>query len=372
MNIQLADDALPKKEVKFFVLDITLKGGIERFVANMATMLSKHGFHVTIYSFHRTYPEPLYKIPSEVETVYLTQLPFRNVLYKAVTFLSCLRVSWIHRSFRQPFLVISTHPITTILFSLLCPGILPCTIASEHSTYLAHGAFIRAIRLRSYKKIKCVVTQTKDGAERFSEAGVLTFQIPNACTDFDDPRQWVKTLKPAEQPFTCLSVGRFEAVKQLDHYIEMAQFIHQQGLDICFELVGAGPLEAQLRNKIKQHGMENVFRIHAPTPQVNYFYCKAHAYIITSESEAFPMTMIEALSFGVPVLSYDGLAGPKEVIRNGYNGFLCTQNDPVALAAKVLTIYRTPSLYQKLTDNALQSAKVFHPQVILSQWIEAI
>ena len=100
----------PPKEIKFFVLDITLKGGIERFVANMAALFSGQGFRVTIYSFHRTYGRPLYALPREVEIVYLSTYTFRSGLYKAITLLYCLKVAWLRRSFIHPYVAIATHP----------------------------------------------------------------------------------------------------------------------------------------------------------------------------------------------------------------------------------------------------------------------
>ena len=81
------------------------------------------------------------------------------------------------------------------------------------------------------------------------------------------------------------------------------------------------------------------------------------------------MTMIEALSYGVPVISYDALVGPKEIIQHGHNGFLCKQNSPEDLAARVLAIYQKPGLYQDLTSHALQSVQAFHSYAILQQWL---
>lgn len=365
-------EVLAIKEVKFFVLDITLKGGIERFVANMAALFSISGYGVKIYSFHHTFEKPLYVIHPSVEIVYLSTHPFKNSLYKIVTFLGCLKLAILSRSFRQPYVAIATHPITTIFLSWFCPSLLQHAIASEHSTYSAHRAWIRALRLRSYRRVKCVVTQTSDGAERFVAAGLPTAQIPNACTDFTDPRQWALGQRLPGHRFTCLSVGRFEGVKQLDHYIEMAYLVHQKIPHIQFKLVGAGPMEAPLRERIQQCGLEKVFCVHAPTLNVNKFYANAEAYLITSESEAFPMTMIEALSYGVPVVAYDQLVGPKEIIVDGYNGFLCEQNNPTALASKVLDMYRKPKLCQKLQCNALRSAQAFHHETIFKKWLEIL
>lgn len=363
---------MKKKEVKFLVLDITLKGGVERFIANMAILLNKNGYEVKIYSFHRTNKELLYKLPSAVDVIYLSGFPFRSFIYKIITFFCCLKVVYLSKAFSTPFVIVSTSPIITIFLSWISPKLLSNCIASEHSTYSAHANWIRALRLRYYRGVKCVVTQTIDGAKRFAEAGLPTAQIPNACTTFSNHQQWTRPTQQSYDSFTCLSVARFEEVKQLDHYIEMANIIYQQCPNIHFELVGAGHLEKQLRRRVELYGLSNVFHIYPPSQQIDAFYSKAQVYLITSKSEAFPMTMIEALSFGVPVIAYDELIGPKEVIHEGVNGFLCKQNQPAELAAKVLALYYNYNCHKHLPDNSLKSAQDFHENTIYNHWVDIL
>lgn len=363
-------NSLPRKEVKFLVLDITLKGGIERFVANMAMLLLQHGYPVTIYSFHRTNSEPLYALPINVKIVYLTEIAFRTHFYKWSTLWSCIRFVSMQRRFCTPFVAISTNPITTIFLWLFGNKLLNQTIASEHSTYLAHSGWIRALRLWAYQHVKCVVTQTFDGLQHFRVAGLPVVQIPNSSTDFSDRCQWaLGSAANKEGVFTCLSIARFESVKQLSHYVEAARIVHDECPSIRFELVGAGLLEQELREQVARCHLEHVFYFRAPTANVGEYYRKAHVYIISSQSEAFPMTMIEALSFGVPVLSYNKLVGPKEIIKNGYNGYLCEQDQPSALAEKIIGLYRDTSTLARLTKNAFSSSMVFHPERVAYQWL---
>lgn len=362
-----------KKEVKFFVLDITLRGGIERFIVNMATLFIQSGHPVTVYSFHRTHFEPLYAMHNDVKIIYLTQISFINGFYKLSTLWSCFKLAAMRLNFRPPYVVISTHPITTILLSIFSRKLLEQTIASEHSTYHSHGALIRFMRLRVYGRAKFVVTQTADGVLNFRKAGLSVIQIPNPCTDFCDEDQWAleKNFRRTGA-FTCLSIGRFESVKQLNHYIEAARMVHVRCPDVRFDLVGAGPLEEQLRFQIKQSRLESVFTIHGPTANVNAFYKKAHVYLITSKSEAFPMTMIEALSFGVPVLSYNKLVGPIEIIKHHFNGYLCEQDQPVALAEQILNLYHDRTTLKRMSEMAVQSSMSFYPKTVVYQWFSII
>jgi glycosyltransferase involved in cell wall biosynthesis len=361
--------SLMTTNVKFFVLDITLRGGVERFVSNLSQLLQKDGCEVVIYSFHKTHLHPLYAISPNVTIVYLTQYKFRPFIYKLVTLWCCFKIRRLLSSYSKPFFGISTHPITTISLFFLFRKILPKTIASEHSTYLAHNKFIRSMRLLAYKDVRYVVTQTMDGVHRFAEAGITAKRISNPTTDFNDKRQWSTDVDiGTRDEFVCLSISRFEHVKQLDHYIETARIVHESAPDIRFFLVGSGPLESYLSGLVTKYSLSEVFSILPPTPHVNQYYRSADVYVVTSSSEAFPMTVLEALSFGVPVISYDKLVGPGEIITDHVNGYLVGQDRPEEIAKRIVDLYFDRELRLAMRRNAVKSSLQFSPEKVSIEW----
>lgn len=356
------------KVINFFVLDVTLKGGIERFVVNMANSLAKKGYHVKIYSFHRTNDSPLYFLDNHVEVEYMTSLPFRGGIYKLITFYCCFKLS-IKSAFNwKDSECISTHPITTIFISWLSKPLLHKIIASEHSSYSSHGALISWLRAKAYKHAKAIVTQSDDGISKFLAKGLSSVKIYNPTTNFMASKQWDIDLIKEKTEFVCLSVARFEPVKQLQQYIDVAKIVHAQHPSIKFQLVGDGSCLEQLQAKIQKEGLNHCFTIFSPTENVNVYYEQASVYIITSKSEAFPMTMIESLSFATPVISYSDLVGPKEVIDNGKNGFLCEQGNTKEIAEKIIELYSDESKKLSMMQGALESSTQFKDENIISLW----
>lgn len=361
------------KQVIFFVLDITLKGGVERFVSNLSQLLNDCGYDVVIYSFHKTYDNPLYFFSKNVKIIYLSKLSFRPFIYKVVTLWCCAKLGILLKNNGNPFVAISTHPITTIFLYFLHREILGRTVASEHSTYLAHNKVIRSMRLLAYKHVRNVVTQTIDGVERFARAGIAATRIANPTTVFNDERQWANEVNFGDtDKFICLSIARFEQVKQLNHYIEAARIVHEAVPQIRFLLVGSGPLESNLKALVIKYSLSEVFSILPPTPLVNQYYTSADAYIVTSSSEAFPMTILEALSFAVPVISYDHLVGPAEIITDHSNGYLCEQDSPAAIAKRIIELYYDRGLLMTLRRNAVDSSAKFSPESISREWAKLL
>lgn len=356
-------------KIHFLILDYTLKGGVERFVANMANSLAEHGFGVTIHSFHKTNRQPLYETDSRVKIDYVTHIPFVSSLYKFSTFWACSKIIRSLKTKGSEHQFISTHPITTIYCRWICKTFSKRVITSEHSSYMSHNLLIRTLRSQAYRDVKKIVTQTEDGRKNFARDGLRAIKIYNSVTNFNDTFQWSsRSYNKSDSKKMCLTIARFEPVKQLDHFLEVAKIVSATRQDIEFVMIGDGYLLPALKQKISDNNLHDLVRIIPPTPHVNAHYAKASIYLITSESESFSMTMVEALSFGVPVISYSNLVGPAEIIKSGKNGYLVTQDNYAEMAELIIQILQQDDMMEKLSKGALESAFDFRDEQVLQKW----
>ena len=360
--------------MRVFILlpDITLKGGLERFVVNLSELLSGYGCDITILSFFKSNSSVMYKLPDRVTVKYLTNFSFNFRTYKFLILLGFFRLFRARKDFCKELIWISTSPIIGIFFSIFFNKYNKKLIASEHSTYSSHGPIVRFLRSWRYKKIKCVVTQTKDGVESFRKVGVSATKIPNSVTIFEDPQQWINHLGVVEDKFLCLSVARFEEVKQLDHLVEIAKIVCSKQPAVKFLLVGGGQCETYITELISRYDLCSSFSIIQPTNNVSEYYKQASLYLVTSKSEAFPMTVLEALSYGVPVVSYGDLVGPREIITDQKNGWLTPQNEPEEMARAIIDAFSNRVLLSKLSDSAIITARAYHPAEIGALWMDLL
>ena len=81
------------------------------------------------------------------------------------------------------------------------------------------------------------------------------------------------------------------------------------------------------------------------------------------------MVMPEAMSCGIPVVAFDCLYGPSEIITDGKDGFLVSCYDVETFADKVSLLIENESLRKKMGQNAIQSAQRFKKEEIIPQWI---
>lgn len=121
-----------------------------------------------------------------------------------------------------------------------------------------------------------------------------------------------------------LTVGRLIESKHHDRLIRIFKDASLPGWKLV--IVGGNALKqnrlASLKNSIKELGMENSVELTGTVPNVEPYYNKSKIFALTSSSEGFPNVIGEAMSAGLPVIAYDCVAGPSDMIDHEQNGFL--------------------------------------------------
>ena len=126
--------------------------------------------------------------------------------------------------------------------------------------------------------------------------------------------------------------------------------------DLVFHCYGGGdPEKLRLSEISREAGVEDAVRFHDFKENVLEIYEQADLAILTSREEGFSLVVQEALSQGVPVVSFDIRYGPGDMIQDGYNGFLVPEGDEAALAGRVCEVFSNPTLHKTLSENAIRS-----------------
>ena len=97
-------------------------------------------------------------------------------------------------------------------------------------------------------------------------------------------------------------------------------------------------------------------------------YRQASIYAMSSRFEGLPLVLIEAQSMGLPIVSFDCLTGPAEIVEDGRNGILVPPLDVEALAEALLSLIRDDRRRKEFSDNALTAASRFDRGKIVEQW----
>lgn len=134
-------------------------------------------------------------------------------------------------------------------------------------------------------------------------------------------------------------------------------------------LVGEGPEERAIRAQVEQFGLQRSVQFLGLRKDVARLLQAADVFLLTSISEGIPLTIIEAMCAGLPVVSTD-VGGTGEVVEDGRTGFLTKAGDDAAVAAAVLRLHVDRSLGGRLAEAGRRRAEAaFSEEEMASRYL---
>ena len=189
--------------------------------------------------------------------------------------------------------------------------------------------------------------------------------IPNAALNLGECRSDVSAHR-------VIAVGRLDYQKGFDRLIQAWKIIQKDGRFHCWSLdiFGQGEWHEMLQDMIDKEGLSQSVRINKPTSQIGVEYANSSLLVMSSNYEGFPMVMIEAMAYGLPVVTFDFKCGPKDIISNGENGLLVANGDIKGLANAMMRVMGDDDLRTKLSENASKVVSTYSEQSVMDKWIQ--
>lgn len=166
---------------------------------------------------------------------------------------------------------------------------------------------------------------------------------------------------PDEKENIVLTVGRLIPTKHTDRLIAMFAEVRQPGWKLL--IVGGDAKKMNLSKKLSKQiddlGLADHVILTGQQRDVESYYRKSKIFAFTSSSEGFPNVVGEALSAGLPVISYDCIAGPADMIENYENGFLIPLFDEDSFKEKLKLLMTDERLRKGFSEKAVVSVGKF-------------
>ena len=143
------------------------------------------------------------------------------------------------------------------------------------------------------------------------------------------------------------SVGRLTPVKDYPLLVAVAREMKCADALVDFRLAGSGPERATIEGMVAASKLDTVFTLAGEVADISGFYRQLDIYLCTSQHEGLPLSMLEAMAHGLPVVAPD-VGGLRDLVSHGTDGFLLDSRDPRAFAEVCLRLVRDTQLRQRM------------------------
>ena len=240
------------------------------------------------------------------------------------------------------------------------------TISQEHS-YVDTPSYVKKVK-KSFKNIKYLVVMTDKAKENYQKwlNGNNTYtkviKIPNAINSTNK--------RAALESNQIISVGRLEDVKDFETLILVFSMCLDQNNNLRLEIVGDGSKKEELVNLCKSLNILDYVRFTGKldSNQVEGEMLKSSLFLLTSKSESFSLVLVEASSLGIPCISFDIDVGPREIIKDGKNGFIIKDRNKELMKKKILEIMNSRDVRNEIGNNAKINAEKYYIENVVNDW----
>ena len=337
--------------------DITLTGGAERVVANLANAYAHIGLDVEILSFYKSGDKEAFELDNRVKLSYMHQKSFdkkrKNFFYKM--FYKFIESYILKRDFKDKDFIIFNNSPHFPLFKNKNTKYIRINHTASKGRYLKRYDYFDTLAL--------IATGEIDFWKKHHKSVAI---IPNFLPN-------ISNLNTNYSQKVVVSVGRLSKEKGFLRLIDIWKLIQDSSefKDWKLHIVGDGELKEKIENKIKDLNLTNSIILKPFTKDVESEYLSASIYAMTSHFEGLPMVLIEAQSYALPTISFDIATGPRDIIEDDKSGYLIKDNNLNEYATKLKTLMQDENLRAKMGAKSKEIVKSkFSKEVVMEQWMK--
>ena len=363
-----------KKTIVIIVSAMNL-GGAQRVVSILCDHWSQNGYQVTLISTYTGEKTNHYLVNENVSLRYLSDSPYLsrsklvNLLWKLFQLRKLVKSI-------NPNQVISFLTRVNVASALSLVGLkIPLTICERTWTPFAtlHKKFYWLYKIL-FKNIDRIIVQTDESRTWLHNyfPTIKVNVIPNP-TMYPIPFQNEQSIDPNSllqiDRKIILASGRMHKYKQFDLLINAYSSISHKYLDWDLVILGDGEERVDLLQQSLNLGLEK--RVHLPgsVGNVSVWYQRADLFVLSSSVEGFPNVLLEAMTYGLPCISFDCDTGPRDMIENGINGILIDPADKeFGITRALIRLIDDENYRKEISTNSILLRDRYSVTSIMKKW----
>ena len=371
-------------KITYIYTALVTRGGADRVITNKANWLAEHGYDVMIITDTQLGREPVYPLSPKV-VLHDLSIDFSREYGHVLP----VRAWWyfvLMRQYRRKLTEVLMKRRSDVVITTLGRDLDFLTKINDGSVKIGEShiarRFSRNFHLmeqkgglhqfiakiwrkkqeRDVSRLNALVLLTQ--ADAASWQGVTrTYVIPN-------PTPFYPVASSSCESHKAICVGRLNEQKGYEYLIDAWAIASRRHPDWVLNVYGSGEIKEQLQDRIKERGVQDKLFIHDPVNNIVEKYLESSLYIMSSRFEGFPMVLLEAMSCGLPCVSFNCPNGAKDLIQDGRNGFLVEYLNVTQLAESICRLIEDSSLRKQFGESAKEDVQKYLPDSIMIFWTE--
>lgn len=355
-----------KKQMHIAMLIGSLtKGGAERVMVNLADYFISRGYLVTIvtqYKKENEYAlnEKVKRIISDIseqETTNSRIINFKRRFFK-------LRHIWKQEKPDVILSFIGKNNMMAILTSrfLKIPVAVSVRAAPSEEYY---NRWMRFMARNLFKQADGIILQTAECFDFFPE------KVQKKSVIMKNPisESFFRERYTGQREKSIVAVGRVDENKNHEMLIRAFAGIAKEFPDYCLTIYGDGDKRKELKDMVRKTGLEKQIFLPGITDNTADSIYKTRVFVLPSNTEGVPNTLIEAMLMGLTVISTDcPCGGPADLIEDGVNGILIPVGSVKILQEKLRFLLKNLQIADKMGENAVKIAEAYMPEKVFEEW----
>lgn len=354
-------------------------GGMERVLANKANYLVRHGYEVVIATSDQRGQKPFFELDPAIRCVDLGINYEKN---NGKSFLNKLLhypfKLYRHRK-RMSALLKKEQPDITI--SMYCneASFLPSIKDGSKKVLEIHFSKFKRMqygRKGVWRMVDCWRSRMDERlVHRYDKFIVLTEEdkgywgnLPNIEV-IPNARSFTTTQCAELTAKRVVAIGRYSHQKGFERLIEAWKPIAKKWPDWHLDIIGDGEERITLQQQIDNLELTPYIQLQEPTNCIGTYYLNSSILALSSRYEGLPMVLIEAQTFGLPIVAFGCKCGPKDVIEQGKTGILVREGDIAGLSQALESLISNDTLRIQMGRDAKLASVRYDENNIMKLWI---
>jgi 1,2-diacylglycerol 3-alpha-glucosyltransferase len=364
--------------------------GVSYFVYRSAKSLAANGHSVTVFTVTKNFKDPLQSEQNNFKVVNLPSVP--AMVYKGERFTIPTGASVIKLRKFNPDVIHAHTPFAMGWEAVWCAKMLKKPLVGTHHTfydhYLKHAKmeydwakkFSWKCTVAFYNRFNLILSPTQSLADALIKTGLKkpVEIVPNSInTDLFRP----VTDQPAKIAFkkhfnipgkSIVYMGRVSYEKSIDQVVKAFALMLKKSPELKLMIIGDGPEKEKLKKLADRIGaLDNIiFTGFLHREKLVEALQANDLYLTASKSENMPLSVLEAMATGLPIVTVKE-KGLGEIVKENINGFFAQTDDPQDIAEKSLKLLSDNNLLKEFSENSRNLALEYSKDKVTAKLEEA-